>query len=93
MFLFSCILKISPFKARLRDAEARLGIRPDQSVQIIYERNQENIWFGLMMVLAAAAVISFLLRSGSASKGSLNTSMFVSCQFNLFKKPNPFFSV
>lgn len=75
------IVNVPTFEARLRDAEARLGIRPDQSVQIIYERNQENIWFGLMMILAAAAVISFLLRSGSASKGSLNTSMFVSLKF------------
>lgn len=82
------------FAARLRDAEARLGIRPDQSVQIIYERNQENVWFGLMMVLAAAAVISFLLRSGSASKGSLNTSMFVSCNCTfLFTLLNTFFLV
>ena len=72
------IVNVPTFEARLREAEARLGTKPDQSVQIIYERNQENIWFGIITILAAAALISFLLRGSSMTKSSMSTNLFVS---------------
>lgn len=72
------IVNVPTFEARLRDAERRLGIKSDQSVQIIYERNQENIWFGVISLLVVAAVVSFLLRGSPMGKGPLNSNLFVS---------------
>ena len=72
------IVNVPTFEARLRAAEANLGIKPDQSVQIIYERNQENIWFGIISILAAAVLLSYLFRGSAMSKGPLGGNMFVS---------------
>ena len=71
------IVNVPSFEARLREAEAQLGVKHDQSVQIIYERNQENVWFGLITILAIAAIISYFMRSSSMVKGPLNSNLFV----------------
>ncbi|OTF72720.1 paraplegin-like protein [Euroglyphus maynei] len=71
------IVDVKKFEARLREAEARLGIRPDQSVQIIYERNQENLWFALLSLLVLGAIVSMLMRNSSMSKSQMiGTNMF-----------------
>ncbi|XP_046918238.2 SPG7 matrix AAA peptidase subunit, paraplegin [Dermatophagoides farinae] len=69
------IVDVKKFEARLREAEARLGIKPDQSVQIIYERNQENVWFALFSLLVFGAIVSMFMRNSSKSQ-MIGTNMF-----------------
>lgn len=74
------IVDVKKFEARIREAEAKLGIKPDQSVQIIYERNQENIWFALFSIIIAGFLLSMFLRNSSISKSNMfGSNMFVSC--------------
>lgn len=72
------IINVENFESKLRAAEASLGIKPDQSVQIVYERNQESIWFSLAVLFVVGLVISYIMRSSPMAKGPLNSNLFVS---------------
>lgn len=73
------IENVPKFEAKLRAAEASLGIRSDQSVQIIYERNQES-WFSLLSILAIIGILAYFITS-SAGKSGMGANMFVSFIF------------
>nr|XP_027195691.1 paraplegin-like isoform X2 [Dermatophagoides pteronyssinus] len=71
------IVDVKKFESKLREAEAKLGIRSDQSVQIIYERNQENVWFALLSLLVLGAIVSMFMRNSSMSKSQMiGSNMF-----------------
>jgi len=76
------IANVPTFEQKLRDAEASLGIKPDQSVQIVYERNPENAWFGVLLVLGGFILIMSLL--GTSLKMGPTVNMFVSLILLLF---------
>lgn len=74
------IVNVPSFEKKLRQAEAELGVKSGQSVQLIYERNHESVGLALLSLLALALLVSFLFKSSSISKGPLNTNLFVSGQ-------------
>lgn len=58
------IVDVEKFEEKLRLAEESLGIRPDQGVPVVYERNQESTWLLLVSLVAVALMILLMFRTG-----------------------------
>lgn len=71
------IVNIDSFEKKLREAERRLGIRPEDQVTIVYERRQESTWLLLFSLVAVALTMMVMFRSGQIKLQS-PTDMFVS---------------
>lgn len=58
------IVDMKKFEEKLREAEFQLGVRPEQGVPVIYERNQESAWLLLFSLVAVALMILLMFRTG-----------------------------
>lgn len=58
------IVNVPSFEKRLKEAERRFGIRPEHSIPVVYERNQESTWLLLVSLVAVALMILIMFRSG-----------------------------
>lgn len=57
------ILDVENFEEKLRQAEENLGIKPEQCVPVVYERNQESTWLLLVSLVAVSLMILLMFRS------------------------------
>lgn len=72
------IVNVGSFEAKLRQAENDLGVKSDQSVHLVFERNQEGAWIVIFSLLILAVFVSLLIKSSTITKSPLNTNLFVS---------------
>lgn len=78
---FMNILDIESFEKKLREAEKNLGIKPENRVPVIYERNQENAWI-ILIALIALSLISLMMLKSSNIKSIQPMDFFVSFKTN-----------
>ncbi|XP_076056662.1 SPG7 matrix AAA peptidase subunit, paraplegin [Oratosquilla oratoria] len=57
------IVDMHHFEERLREAEARIGVRPDQGIPVIYERNSDMAGRLLASIIVVAIIVSLLSRN------------------------------
>ncbi|XP_067140149.1 mitochondrial inner membrane m-AAA protease component paraplegin [Centruroides vittatus] len=57
------ILDVENFEEKLRQAEENLGIKPEQCVPVVYERNQESTWLLLVSLVAVSLMILLMFKS------------------------------
>lgn len=58
------IVDIQKFEEKLREAEEKLGITPENGIPVVYERNQESAWLLLVSLVAVALMILLMFRTG-----------------------------
>lgn len=73
------IVDLQHFEERLRESEAKLGIRSDQGVPIVYERSGDTAGRLLASIIVVAIIVSLLSRNMNI-KGPLSMEGMVSGQ-------------
>lgn len=71
------IVDMSKFEAKLREAEERLGIRPENRVPVVYERNSDTAGKLLASIIVVAILLAIITRS-KLFKVSINMDSIVS---------------
>ncbi|ODN04675.1 Paraplegin [Orchesella cincta] len=57
------IVDMSKFESKLREAEERLGIRPEYRVPVVYERNSDTAGKLLASIIVVALLVALITRS------------------------------
>lgn len=76
------IVDIQKFEEKLREAEEKLGIKPENWIPVVYERNQDSAWLLLVSLVAVALMILLMFRTGQI-KTPQTMDIFVSGCLNL----------
>jgi len=75
------IVDMSKFEAKLREAEERLGIKPEMRVPVVYERNSDTAGKLLASILVVGILLAVLTRS-KTFKNPISMDSFVSLKSN-----------
>ncbi|UXI18836.1 NADH dehydrogenase iron-sulfur protein 6 [Sarcoptes scabiei] len=59
------------FESKLREAERRLGIKPDKSIPVIYERHYESVLTILLILMLASLFLSMMVKANTAAKSNV----------------------
>lgn len=57
------IVDMSKFEYKLREAEERLGVRPEYRVPVVYERNSDTAGKLLASIIVVALLVALIVRS------------------------------
>lgn len=71
------IVDMSRFEAKLREAEDRLGIRPESRIPVIYQRNSDTAGKLLASIIVGGLILAMLTRTKSF-KSPISMDTFVS---------------
>lgn len=71
------IVDMNKFEAKLRDAEDRLGIRPESRVPVIYERSSDTAGKLLASIIIGSLIFAIMLRN-KTFKSPISMDAFVS---------------
>ncbi|UYV61543.1 K02A2.6-like [Cordylochernes scorpioides] len=85
------IAGVGQFEEKLRVAERSLGIGPENQIPVVYERAQDNMWIILIALVAVAASILYMFRSGHIKTPSPMdiAKPFTRARFTLVDPHNP----
>jgi len=75
---------VNNFEVKLRNAEKAIGIKNDDGVPVIYERNEDSAWF-ILLSLIAVGIITLMMSKGKNGSGGVKMSMKASDLFPMTK--------
>jgi len=59
------IVDMKKFESKLREAEDRLGVRPENRVPVVYERNSDTAGKLMLSILIAGLLLAIISRNKS----------------------------
>jgi len=71
------IVDMTKFESKIREAEERLGIRPESRVPVVYERNSDTAGKLLASIIIGGLILAVLSRS-SSFRSPISMDAFVS---------------
>jgi len=75
------IVDMTRFESKLREAEEKLGVRPESRLPVIYERNSDTAGKLLASIIVGGLILAILARSKSF-RSPISMDTFV-CQPHL----------
>jgi hypothetical protein len=79
------IVDMNKFEQKLREAEERLGIRPESRVPVVYERNSDTAGKLLASIIVGGLILAILTRSKSF-RSPISMDAFVRPLFEIHLK-------
>ncbi|XP_065323423.1 paraplegin-like [Gordionus sp. m RMFG-2023] len=86
---YMAIPEIDKFEEKLRKVENQMGIKPENSIPVVYEHNEESGWFTLLLIVVLAGALLSSFRKNFRFKQPLGSDFLSQLTKAKFKLVDP----